>query len=289
MGSGKILVFSKLKAHADNMALHHSIFALPFAYTGAFLAADGMPRWSDFFWITVAMVGARSAALALNNLIDLKYDRVHPRFTKRPMVTGAVKPWEAVLLILLSLIVFIAATLHLAPICTSVAPIAIFPFVIYPYMKRFTWCCHLVLGWALAMAPIGGWVAVRGDLSWPPLLLGAAVGIWIAGFDVIYGCQDVAFDKAHGLHSMATRFTVKGALHIAKFMHLISIACFVAVGAGMQLTFIYYVGVAAAMLTLCYQHSIVRPSDFSKVTQVYFMRNGLVGISIFVFTFMSLN
>lgn len=282
------MAFSKLKAHADNMALHHSIFALPFAYTGAFLAAEGMPAWSDFFWITVAMIGARSAALALNNLIDLKYDRIHPRFTKRPMVTGAVKPWEATLLILLSFAVFILATLQLAPICAPVAPIAVFPFVFYPYTKRFTWCCHLVLGWALAMAPIGGWVAVRGDLSWPPFLLGVAVGIWIAGFDVIYGCQDVEFDRTHGLNSMATRFTVEGALRIAKIMHFISIVCFIAVGIGLQLTFIYYVGVAIALLTLYYQHSIVSPSDLSKVTQAYFMRNGLVGISIFIFTFMSL-
>lgn len=278
----------KIKAHADNMALHHSIFALPFAYMGAFLAAGGAPRWQDFFWITVAMVGARSAALALNNLIDLKYDKLHPRFTKRPMVTGEVKPWEAVLLIAVSLIVFIVAVLQLAPICAPLAPLAVAPFVIYPYMKRFTWCCHLVLGWALAMAPIGGWVAIRGDLSLPVLLLGLAVGIWIAGFDVIYGCQDVEFDRAHGLNSMATRFTVKGALKIAKCMHIVSIVCFALVGVLLELAFIYYIGVAVAMFTLYYQHSIVSATDFSKVTQVYFMRNGIVGISIFLFTFTSL-
>lgn len=278
----------KIKAHADNMALHHSIFALPFAYMGAFLAAGGAPRWQDFFWITVAMVGARSAALALNNLIDLKYDKLHPRFMKRPMVTGEVKPWEAVLLIAASLIVFIAAVLQLAPICAPLAPAAVLPFVIYPYMKRFTWCCHLVLGWALAMAPIGGWVAIRGDITLPVLLLGIAVGIWIAGFDVIYGCQDVEFDRAHGLHSMATRFTVEGALRIARCMHIVSIICFALVGVLLHLAFVYYIGVAVAMFTLYYQHSIVSASDFSKVTQVYFMRNGIVGISIFLFTFTSL-
>lgn len=279
---------SKLKAHVNNMALHHSIFALPFAYMGAFLAAGGIPDGSDFFWITVAMVGARSAAMGLNNLIDLKYDKIHPRFKNRPMVTGEVKPWEAAALIVFSFMVFFAATLHLAPICVKLAPLAVAPFVVYPYMKRFSWTCHLVLGLSLAMAPIGGWVAVRGDLSLPVLLLGLAVGIWIAGFDVIYGCQDAAFDKQHGLHSMATRFTVEGALLIAKMMHATSILCFVAMGMLLHLTFFYYIGVMIATVTLYYQHRIVKPGDFSKVTQVYFMRNGIVGISIFAFTFGSL-
>lgn len=279
---------SKLIAHAHNMALHHSVFALPFAYMGAFLAAEGVPNWQDFLWITVAMIGARSAAMALNNLIDLKYDKLHPRFTGRPMVTGAVKPWEAVLLIILSFLVFIVATSHLAPICVKVAPLAVLPFVIYPYMKRITWCCHLILGLALAMAPIGGWVAIQGELSVPIILLGLAVGIWIAGFDVIYGCQDVVFDQQHGLHSMATRFTVEGALRIAKIMHLVSILCFIAVGILLNLAPVYYAGVLVAMITLCYQHSIVSARDLSRVTQVYFMRNGIVGISIFLCTFTSL-
>lgn len=278
----------KLKAHADNMALHHSIFALPFAYMGAFLASDGMPSGWNLLWITAAMVGARSAALALNNLIDLKYDRIHPRFTKRPMVTGEVRPWEAVAVIAVSLGIFFFAALQLAPICVKLAPLAIFPFVIYPYMKRFTCCCHLVLGWALSMAPIGGWIAVRGDLALPVLFLGLAVGIWIAGFDVIYGCQDIEFDRAHGLNSMATKFTVAGALSIAKYMHMLSIASFAAVGLLLHLTPLYYVGVMIAALTLLYQHVIVSAEDFSRVTQVYFMRNGIVGVAIFLFTFGSL-
>lgn len=270
------------------MALHHSIFALPFAYMGAFLGAKGTPSWSEFLWITIAMIGARSAAMALDNLIDLKYDKVHPRFTKRPMVTGEVKPWEAFVLILVSFTVFFVATLHLAPICVKVAPLAVLPFVVYPYTKRFTFCCHLVLGLALSMAPIGGWVAITGELSLPIILLGTAVGIWIAGFDVIYGCQDEQFDKEHGLHSMATQFTVPGALKIAKGMHCISILCFIAVGVLLNLAAVYYIGVVIAMITLVYQHSIVSAEDLTRVTQVYFMRNGIVGISIFLFTFASL-
>lgn len=279
---------SKLGAHINNIALHHSIFALPFAYMGAFLAAKGVPSMPDFLWITLAMVGARSAALALNNLIDLKFDRIHPRFTRRPMVTGEVKPWEAVLLIAVSMLLFLTATLHLAPICVKLTPLAVLPFVIYPYMKRFTWACHLVLGWALSVAPIGGWVAVRGDLNAAVIFLGLAVGIWIAGFDVIYGCQDVKFDKAHHLHSMAVRFTVEGALRISRWMHVLSLVCFFAVGILLNLSGVYYIGVLIAAAVLVYQHSIVSPVDFTRVTQAYFMRNGLVGIFIFLFTFVGL-
>lgn len=278
---------SKLKAHLDNIALSHSVFALPFAYMGAVLAAGGLPSGHDFFWITLAMVGARSAALALNNLIDLKYDRLHPRFTKRPMVTGAVKVWEAALLILVSLAVFITAAAHLQPLALKLSPLALIPLSVYPYMKRFSWMCHLVLGLALAVAPAGAWIAIRGDLTLPVILLSVAVGVWIAGFDVIYGCQDVAFDKAHGLHSMPVRFGVEGALSLSKWMHAVSMVCFAAVGILLELMWIYYIGVVVAAVVLVYQHSIVTSRDFSKVTQAYFMRNGLVGISVFIFTLVS--
>ncbi|MEG6584038.1 UbiA-like polyprenyltransferase [Dendrosporobacter sp. 1207_IL3150] len=279
---------SKLKAHLENIALSHSVFALPFAYMGAFLAAGGIPSGHDFFWITLAMIGARSAALALNNFIDLKYDKIHPRFTNRPMVTGAVKSWEAILLIIISLAFFLLATANLHPICLKLAPLAVLPFTIYPYMKRFSWTCHLVLGLSLSIAPIGAWMAIRGELTLPIVLLGLAVGIWIAAFDVIYGCQDVEFDKKHGLNSMPVRFGVPGALKLAQLMHVISIAAFTAVGVLLKLSMIYYAGVLVAAIVLIYQHSIVSPTDLSRVTQAYFMRNGLVGISVCLFTFASL-
>lgn len=279
---------SRLKAHLDNIALSHSIFALPFAYMGAFLAAYAIPTGHDLFWITLAMVGARSAALALNNFIDLKYDKLHPRFTKRPMVTGAVKPWEAVVLIIVSLLIFLLAAAQLQPLCLKLWPLALIPLVIYPYMKRFSWTCHLVLGLALAIAPVGAWVGVKGSIDLPVLFLGLAVGVWIAGFDVIYGCQDVAFDQAHGLNSMPVRFGVQGALTLAKLMHAISITGFTLVGLLLNLHYLYYTGVVAAALVLLYQHSIVSPGDLSRVTQTYFMRNGLVGILLFIFTIIAL-
>ncbi|SHI31382.1 UbiA-like polyprenyltransferase [Propionispora hippei] len=278
---------NKLKAHLENIALSHSVFALPFAYMGAILAVQGIPAMGDLFWITLAMVGARSAAMGLNALIDLKYDRLHPRFTKRPMVTGAVTPGEVVLLIAASLGVFVLAAAHLQPVCVKLVPLAVIPLAVYPYMKRVSWTCHLVLGLALSIAPTGAWIAITGSLAWPAVYLGLAVGIWIAGFDVIYGCQDVAFDKQHGLHSMPVRFGIPGALTLSRYMHAFSIGCFGLVGYQLQLGAIYFGGVILAALVLIYQHRLVSDGDFSRVTQAYFMRNGLVGIFILLFTMLN--
>jgi 4-hydroxybenzoate polyprenyltransferase len=284
MRNGRTWILNKLKAHLDNIAFSHSVFALPFAYMGAVLAAGRIPSGHDLLWITVAMVGARSAALALNNFIDLKYDKLHPRFIKRPMVTGAVAPREAVLFILLSLALFFAAAINLNPLCVKLAPVAVVPLAVYPYMKRFSWTCHLVLGVALAIAPVGSWIAVRADMPLPAVVLGLAVAVWIAGFDAIYGCQDVEFDKRHGLNSMPVRFGVKGAFLLSKIMHILSILCFVYVGFLLHLHGIYYLGVTIAACVLVYQHAIVKPTDLSRVTQAYFMRNGLVGIALLLFT-----
>lgn len=278
---------SKFKAHVNNIALSHAIFALPFAFIGAILALGTIPKGHDLFWIILAMTGARSAAMALNNFIDLKYDRLQPRFANRPMVTGAVKPWEAIALTLVSLAVFVWAAANLHPVCLRLAPLAVIPLAVYPYMKRFSWTCHLVLGLALSIAPIGAWIAIRGEVSLPILFLGLTVCTWIAGFDVIYGCQDVEFDKKYGLHSIPVRFGIQGALSITKFMHMISIAGFFVVGQLMNLHWIYYGGVILAAAVLVYQHSLVSPTDFRQVTQTYFLRNGLVSILLLVFTVLS--
>ena len=279
---------SKFKAHINNITLSHAVFALPFAYIGALLAADGIPRMADLAWITLAMIGARSAAMALNNFIDLKYDRLQPRFTERPMVTGAVKPWEAVLFTLCSLAVFFLAAAQLQPVCLKLAPLAVIPFAVYPYMKRFSWACHFVLGLALSIAPIGAWMAIRGELTVPISLLGLSVAVWIAGFDIIYGCQDIVFDKKNGLHSVPVRFGLQGALTIAKVLHLISIIGFFTVGQLMHMQWVYYIGVLLAAIVLGYQHSIISPRDFGQVTQAYFMRNGLVSFALLIFTVISM-
>jgi 4-hydroxybenzoate polyprenyltransferase len=278
----------KVRAHLDNIAFSHSVFALPFAYMGAVFAAGGLPLWRDLVWITLAMVGARSSALAINNLVDLRYDRLHPRFINRPLVSGAITRWEAAAFIAGSLAVFLLAASHLHPVCLPLAPLAVAPFVIYPYMKRISWTCHLVLGLALACAPVGAWLAIRGDVSLPVIVLGIAVAIWIAGFDVIYGCLDVEFDRAHGLHSMPVRFGIDLALILAKLMHSLSIGGFIVVGILLGLGWPYFTGVVLAAGVLVYQHAIVGPNQLSAVTQKYFMRNGLVSISVFLFTLISL-
>lgn len=275
---------NKLKAHIENIALHHTIFDLPFAYMGAFLAAGGVPDMLVLLWITLAITGARSAALAIDNLVDLKYDRVHPRFTRRPMVTGAVKPWEAKLLIVVSLLVCIFAVYQLPSICIKLLPLAALPFAIYPFMKRITCACHAVLGVSIAMAPAGGWVAVRASIDFEMIVLCAAVGIWIAAFDAVYGAQDEKFDREQGLHSLATAVGAAAAMNMAKVFHVLCIGCFVWLGVIMNLSWPYYLGVGIAAVTLVYQHSLLKPDDFHNLTQMYFMRNGIVSVAMFVCT-----
>ena len=278
---------NKLKAHLENIALHHTVFDLPFAYMGAFLAAGSVPELSVLLWITLAITGARSAALALDNIIDLEYDRVHPRFTRRPMVTGAVTIREASLLTAFSLIVCVIAVLQLPPICIKLLPLAAIPFLIYPFMKRITFFCHGVLGIAIAMAPAGGWVAVRASIDAPMIVLCLAVGLWIGAFDAVYGAQDETFDRAHGLHSLATKVGVSLALKMARTLHGACIVCFILVGLMTGLSWPYYVGVLIAAVTLVYQHHIIAPYDFSSLTQMYFMRNGIVSVAMFLCTWWS--
>lgn len=279
---------AKLSAHVNNVALHHTIFSLPFAYMSAYLAfrTHGMTVnvWT-FVWITLAITGARSAALALDNLADLKYDRQQERLAYRAMVKGEVTPREAKISIAVFLLIFILSVLQLPRVCLYLLPVAAIPFLIYPYTKRFTWMCHFVLGIAIAMAPAGAWVAVTEEVvALPMLLLSVAVALWIAAFDAVYGSQDEAFDASHGLHSMATRFGARGALTICRYLHVLSIICFFSIGILLHLGSMYFVGVGVAAGTLFYQHRIVRAGDYSRVTQRYFMRNGIVSIAMLIFT-----
>lgn len=279
---------NKLKAHIKNIALHHSIFALPFAYMGLFLAADGLPTFHDFFWVTLAMIGARSSALAMDNVVDLKFDRQQNRMSSRPLVSGALKPLEVIALIPLCLAVFLFSAWQLAPICIYLTPICLFFLLFYPYTKRFTFLCHYFLGVALAMAPAGGYIAVTNSLSLGIIFLSAGVCLWIGSFDAIYGSQDYDFDNAHHLHSLATQFGVAKAQRIAAILHAVSIVCFILTGIYFDLNWLYYIGIVIAIITLIYQHRLITPYDFSHLTQVYFMRNGIVSIVVFVFTIISL-
>ena len=277
----------RLRAHMNNTAFHHTVFSLPFALMGALLAAGGNPPLVDLGWIVLAITAARSAALALDNLADLKYDKQQPRLAYRAMVQGRVTKQEALVFIGVCLLVLVFAVLQLNPVCIRLLPFAAVPFLIYPYMKRVTGWVHLFLGIAIGMAPAGGWVAISGKVELPTVVLFIAVALWIAAFDAMYGAQDEEFDRSQGLHSLAVTFGAHGAFQISRAMHVLSIILFVMLGVMMHITFPYYIGVGIAAGTLIYQHRIASPTDFSRVTQMYFMRNGIVSIAIFVFTWIS--
>ncbi len=276
-----------IKAHINNVALHHTIFDLPFAFMGAVLAANGHPSVHDLIWIVLAITTGRAAALALDNLADLKFDSQQPRMSHRAMVTGKISKLEAKIFIAVCLLLMVLSVMQLQPICIYLLPLAALPFLIYPFTKRFTGWCHLVLGIAIAMAPAGGWVGVSGQITAPMVLLCSAVALWICGFDAMYGAQDEEFDKSQGLHSLAVSYGAPNAFKLAAAMHVICIACFFAVGVMLALGQAYFVGVGIAAGTLIYQHRIVSPTDFSRVTQGYFMRNGIVSVAIFVCTWLS--
>ncbi|MBQ2086628.1 MAG: 4-hydroxybenzoate octaprenyltransferase [Selenomonas sp.] len=276
-----------IKAHINNVALHHTIFDLPFAFMGAVLAAKGQPSLHDLIWIALAITTGRAAALALDNLADLKFDSQQPRMSQRAMVSGKISKLEAKVFIAICLLLMVLSVMQLHPICIYLLPVAALPFLIYPFTKRFTGWCHLVLGVAIAMAPAGGWVGVSGQITAPMVLLCTAVALWICGFDAMYGAQDEEFDKSQGLHSLAVSYGAPNAFKLASAMHVICIACFFTVGIMLSLGQIYFIGVGIAAGTLVYQHRIVSPTDFSQVTQAYFMRNGIVSVAIFICTWLS--
>lgn len=278
---------TKLEAHINNIALSHTIFDLPFALMAAILAANGSPDLKTLLLIIIAVTSGRAAALAINNLADLKYDSKQPRMSYRAMVRGEITKPEAMLFIIICLLIMICTVSMLKPICLKLLPIAALPFIIYPFTKRFTGWCHLCLGVAIAMAPAGGWVAVSGEITLPMIFLCTAVAFWMCGFDAMYGAQDERFDKSQKLHSLATEYGVSGAFFIAKIIHVISIICLVMVGWLMNLNQLYYFGVGIATVTLFYQHLIVSPYDFSKMNQSYFMRNGIVSTAILICTWLS--
>lgn len=279
-----------IKAHINNIALSHTIFDLPFAFIAALLASNGQVDGLTLFLIAASVTSGRAAALAIDNLVDLKYDKLQPRMKKRAMVRGLISKSEALIFILGCLLIMVITVAQLPPICLKLLPVAALPFIIYPFTKRFTGWCHVWLGVAIAMAPAGGWVAVTGEIfSVPMIILCLAIVFWMAGFDAMYGAQDEKFDKAHGLHSMATEYGAKGAFRISKVLHVFCVACLFLVGIILNLGVIYYLGVVIATVTLIYQHSIVTPKDFSQVTQAYFMRNGIVSVAILICTWLNYN
>ena len=263
--------------------LEHTVFALPFAYVGALLAVDGWPGLSAMAWVTVAMVGARTLAMGLNRLVDAEIDARNPRTAVRELPSGSLTRLQVAALCAVALLVYLVAVFQLEPIVRWLWPIPVFFFVVYPYLKRLTWLCHLWLGASLGLAPVGAWVAVTGSLPWQAWALGAAVCLWVAGFDLFYALFDREHDLEAGLHSWATRFGVRGVFAGARAMHAGSVALLAAVGAGLDVGGWYWLGVAVVGALLVYEHLLVRPDDLRRLDAAFFTVNGVLSIAFGVF------
>jgi 4-hydroxybenzoate polyprenyltransferase len=263
--------------------IEHTLFALPFAYVGALLAVDAVPSAHDLFWITVAMVGARSLAMGLNRLIDAELDARNPRTASRELPTGLLTRTQVVLFCTASLLVFLIAVFQLSHVVRWLWPIPVAGFVIYPYLKRFTWLCHLWLGAVDGLAPMGAWVAITGKLPLEAWELGAAVGFWVAGFDLFYSLFDIDVDQREGLHSVATRFGVNGVFWGARVMHALTVVLLALVGLGLELGVWYWLGVAAVAALLAVEHALVSPKDLTRLNAAFFTMNGVISVVFFFF------
>ena len=277
-------VFRKIAVVLEMIKIEHTIFAMPFAFLGAFLAERGVPGAAKAGWIALAMVGARSAGMAFNRLVDLEYDRANPRTAGRALPQKLVSRGFVVLFIAVSTGVFAAAAAMADPLALRLSPIALAIMFFYSWTKRFTWSSHFFLGLVLACAPIGAWVAIRGEIGATALLLGLAVSLWVAGLDIIYACQDVDFDRRVRLRSIPERFGVPAALWISGAAHAAMLAVLVWLFRSEGLGPISLAGLGAVALLLAYEHSLVRPSDLSRVNTAFFTVNGWISILLFATT-----
>ena len=273
--------FDRLRVYGSFVRFSHSVFALPFALAGMLLALRGRGLFPFFpaglFWIVVAMVAARSAAMGFNRLVDARMDALNPRTAMRELPRGAMTMREAIAFVVAASVVFVAAAWRLNPLCFALSPVALAIAFWYSLAKRYTTWTQLFLGLSMAVAPVGGWLAAGGRGGWEPWLLAAAIGMWVGGFDVLYACQDLEFDRAHGLRSIPVRFGVRASLAISRAMHTIAVACLLALALVAPLGPIYLAGVAAVAAMLVYEQSLVRADDLSQVKRAFDL-NGYVGI-----------
>lgn len=282
----------KLRIILEMIKFEHTLFALPFAYMGLilgnFYAEGGWPSFHEFLWTTVAMVGARSAAMSLNRVIDRTIDARNPRTAKRALPAGLVSSTEVWLFILLSFVLLFWAAFQLNPLAVTLLPLAVFVLVLYSYTKRFTWLSHLVLGVALGFAPLGGWIAATGRIDGVSLILFATILFWTAGFDIIYATQDLSFDRRAGLYSIPVRFGLIRSLWISRFFHFLAAVGFVLLLLLAPLHWVYGIGVIAAIAILIYEHSIISPKDMSRTNTAFFTMNGTLSTVVFLFTMLDL-
>ena len=272
----------KLRVLLEMIKWEHTVFALPFAYAGMLAAPVPFSIW-NLVWITVAMIGARTAAMTLNRIIDAKMDSKNPRTANRAIPRGLIGLREAWIFTGVAIALLVVATLFLAPITRVLWPLVVLGFVIYPYTKRFTWLCHLALGIANGLAPGAAWVAVTGEISWTPALIWAGAAFWVAGFDVIYALLDRDFDLKNRVNSLPARFGVGPALVVSRVWHALSVAFLLAFGLAAGLGLVYYLGVVVVAWLLFYEHSLVRKDDLSKLDMAFFTMNGVISLIFFAF------
>lgn len=276
---GRVQAFLRL------VMIEHSVFALPFAYIAALSAmyqGDRTVHWGELLLVTIAMVGLRTFAMAVNRIIDREIDARNPRTAHRELVTGAMSVRHAWTGALIALAVFLGAAALLNPLCLALAPVAVVPMVVYPYGKRFTDFPQAILGLAQAMGPIGGWLAVTGTWSWDAVVLGLAVGIWIGGFDLIYACQDVDTDRRTGVKSVPARFGVPAAIRAARACHAVTMALFVWYALRTDAGAFFWLGLLIVAGAFVYEHTLVRPTDLTRLNRAFFTVNGFIGIALFV-------
>lgn len=274
----------KAALYLELVKFSHTVFALPFAFMGAMLAARGIPSPSTVLWIVVAMVGARSGAMAVNRLSDQEFDARNPRTRERALPMGLVKRGEVILFALGSFALFLFASFRLNPLCLKLAPVAMVVLILYSYTKRFTFFSHIILGLALAIAPLGAWIAVTGEVAVVPIVLGVAVLFWVAGFDVLYAMADVDFDRSTGLYSIPARFGIPAGMAVSRTFHAATLALLLLLVVLSDLRTLYLTGVFLAAGLLAYEHLLLRRYGLRRLDAAFFTANGLLSITLFGFT-----
>lgn len=278
------LAVRKTTLFLELIKFSHTVFALPFAFMGAILAARGIPALPTLAWILLAMVGARSGAMAMNRLADQALDAVNPRTRERALPKGLVRRGEVIVFTVAAFLLFVFAASRLNPLCLKLAPLALAVLILYPYTKRFTMLSHLVLGVALALAPLGAWIAVTGQVAAVPVVLGLAVLLWVAGFDILYALADIDFDRTAGLHSIPARFGVAASLVMSRAFHAATLALLLLLIPLTGLRYFYVTGTVLASGLLVYQHVLLAQYGLKRLDSAFFTTNGMLSIALFCFT-----